>query len=121
MLSISLLSLPILGLLTHVAATPEVLERNLAYRSPYISHPALAIDTHKVHKRHLEAYAGVRREIRKRQIAIPEGEDDEYPLPGYGLGVADWSNADYIYAGDLNFTHSVASGESTVFIFHAVS
>ncbi|WVR08378.1 hypothetical protein IAU60_005433 [Kwoniella sp. DSM 27419] len=101
--------LPLLPLLTLVAASPAVLERNLAYRSPYLSHPDLAIDTKQVYKRHLVAAEEIR--LRKREQAIPEGKDSEYPQPGYGLGVTDWSNSDYIYSGPLNFTHSVASGD----------
>jgi alkaline phosphatase D len=107
--------LSLLGALSQVRCTPEILERNLAYKSPYISHPALAIDTAQVHHRHLEAAKLVRREIRKRQeqTRIPQdGMDVEYPKPSYGLGVTDWSNAGYIYAGDLNYTHNVASGGS---------
>lgn len=100
-------------------ATPEILEKNLAYRSPYVSHPALAIDTRAVHKRHLAASAEAHAEIRKRQeqVARPDGEPIEYPSypPGYGVGVAKWTNAQYVYAGELNFTHSVASGEFTFF------
>lgn len=101
-------------------ATPEILERNLAYRSPYVSHPALAIDTRAVHKRHLAANAEARAELRKRQeqVARPDGKPVEYPSypPGYGVGVAKWTNAQYVYGGELNYTHSVASGESTCWV-----
>ena len=102
--------LPLLGL---ASATPQILERNLAYRSPYVSHPALGIDTGDVHRRHIVARDEVRHEIRKRQkqTAAPGGKPEEYPTPGYGLGVTDWTDADVVYAGNLNFTHSVASGE----------
>jgi alkaline phosphatase D len=99
-------------------ATPEILERNLAYRSPYISHPALAIDTHAVHKRHLEANAQAHSEVtlrkRQEQVPRPAGEPVEYPSypPGYGIGVTKYTNAQYVYGGELNYTHSVASGMS---------
>lgn len=111
---LSLLSL--LPLLPLVLSTPAILEKNLNYRSPYIAHPALAIDTHQVHSRHLAARAEIRSEIQKRQVQVPKpsGKPDEYPTPNYGLGVADWGNAGYVYGGDLNFTHSVASGMSSV-------
>jgi alkaline phosphatase D len=99
-------------------ATPELLERNLAYRSPYVSHPALAIDTHAVHKRHLEANAQAHSEVtfrkRQEQVPRPAGEPVEYPSypPGYGIGVTKYTNAQYVYGGELNYTHSVASGMS---------
>jgi alkaline phosphatase D len=110
---LSSLAIPLVALLGNLArASPEIYERNLVYRSPYVSHPALGIDTQAVTKRHVEASLLVRREMQKRQEQTekPAGEDDEYPTPTYGLGVTDWSNAGYIYAGDLNFTHGIASG-----------
>ena len=97
-------------------ATPELIERNLAYRSPYVSHPALAIDTRAVHKRHLEANAQAHSEVtlrkRQEQVERPAGEPVEYPTypPGYGIGVTKYGNAQYVYGGELNYTHSVASG-----------
>lgn len=107
-----MLTFPLLALLGLASATPEIIQRNLNYRSPYVSHPALAIDTEDVHRRHLVARAEVKSELRKRQAtqAIPSGTPEDYPTAGYGLGVADWANADLIYAGELNYTHSVASG-----------
>lgn len=112
---ISLLSIIPLTLpsLTLISATPEILHRNLAYKSPYISDPSLSIDVQEVHKRHLAARDEIRSELRKRQITtVPkgQGEPQAYPEKGYGLGVVDWTDAEYIYSGDLNFTHSVASG-----------
>ena len=101
-------------------ATPELLERNLAYRSPYVSHPALAIDTHAVHKRHLEANVQAHSEVtlrkRQQQVPRPAGEPVEYPSypPGYGIGVTKYTNAQYVYGGELNYTHNVASGKSPV-------
>ena len=101
-----------LALVGFTQATPEIIERNLAYRSPYLSHPTLGIDTVNVHQRHLAAREEIRG-LRKRQAQtdVPDGKPDAYPTPGYGLGVTDWTDTDMIYAGDLNFTHSVASGK----------
>lgn len=106
--------LALLPLLTAISASPELISKNLNYRSPYNAHPGLAIDTREVHERHLQARSEVDSEITKRQLqtAKPSGTPDDYPVPNYGLGVADWSNAGYVYAGNLNFTHSVASGKS---------
>ncbi|EJU00869.1 hypothetical protein DACRYDRAFT_80307 [Dacryopinax primogenitus] len=47
----------------------------------------------------------------------PLGPFPQEPTPNTGdegyvkFGGADWSNADYIYSGSVNFTHSVASGD----------
>jgi len=103
--------LPLIGV---AIATPEVIERNLAYRSPYVSHPGLGIDTADVHRRHLAARDEVRHEMRKRQqqAGAPTGKPEAYPAPGYGLGVVDWTDADAVYAGKLNFSHGIASGRS---------
>ena len=109
--------LALLGLLSLFAVgrcTPEVYDRNLAYRSPYTEHPALAIDTRKVHERHVVASDNIKRGLRKRAdfIDFPEGDFNEYSKPAYSFGVTDWTTADHVYAGALNYTHSVASGES---------
>ena len=109
--------LALLGLLSLFAVgrcTPEVYDRNLAYRSPYTEHPALAIDTRKVHERHVVASDNIKRGLRKRAdfIDVPEGYFNEYSKPAYSFGVTDWTTADHVYAGALNYTHSVASGES---------
>jgi hypothetical protein len=106
---------------TRTAASPALIERNLAYRSPYSTEPGLAIDTEVVHKRHIAARAEVQRvveeRIRKRsvhedngEVRAPEGEPAENPLI-YGLGVAVWDH-DWVFGGDVNFTHGVASGMS---------
>ena len=99
-----------------LASSPEVLERNLVYRSPYSSHPGLALDTKSIHARHLAAGDEIEATLKKRAAATevrPSGSDDEYTYSGYGLGVAYWGDADYVYAGQLNYTHAVASGESS--------
>lgn len=95
-----------------ISATPDLIERNLAYRSPYTEHPALSIDAVEVHKRHLAARGEVESTISKRsKVPGPAGEADRYPST-YGLGVAKWES-EWVYGGDLNFTHDVASGESS--------
>lgn len=115
--------LPLLPLLTVTAATPALISKNLNYRSPYIAHPALGIDVEAVHARHLEARSKVDTEITKRQVQVarPSGTADDYPTPNYGLGVTDWDNAGYVYGGNLNFTHNVASGKSFQLIVDAVA
>lgn len=122
---IPLLATLLLGLVAH--ATPEILETNLAYRSPYLNEPGLSIDTRAVHARHVDSHVQIKREITlgklKRdlsgiarrdagEIVRPDGEPSGYTYKGYGLGVTDWGTAGYVYAGNLNFTHSVASGMS---------
>ena len=106
--------LSLLFLRSVLASSPETIERNLVYRSPYSSQPGLGLDTAAIHARHLSARAEIDTHLEKRaaQQPKPSGTNDEYTYSGYGLGVAWWNDADYIYAGQLNFTHSVASGES---------
>lgn len=91
------------------ASTNHLDRSNLAYRSPYANHDSLAVDTHAIAKRHEESHAI----LRKRQVkqAAPKGEPDNYITAGYGLGVVDWADASYIFGGNLNFTHAVASGD----------
>ncbi|KAJ9093940.1 hypothetical protein QFC20_007026 [Naganishia adeliensis] len=91
------------------ASTNHLDRSNLAYRSPYANHDSLAVDTHAIAKRHEESHAI----LRKRQMiqAAPTGEPDNYITAGYGLGVVDWADASYIFGGNLNFTHAVASGD----------
>ena len=119
--------LPLLAVLGLSTATPEILNANLAYRSPYSNEPGLAIDTEAVHARHADSHRQIKREIQRGhlkrevnrrvkrdgtgEIARPEGQSGEYTYKGYGLGVTDWGTAGYVYAGGLNYTHSVASGE----------
>ena len=91
-------------------ANPEVLERNLAFTSPFSNHPVLSHDTRSIADRH---HSAGRRAARKRQEQVlrPSTSPGTYTYVGYGLGVAYWDDASYIYAGGLNFTHSVASGK----------
>ena len=97
-----------------IVATPEILERNLAFRSPYTTQPGLALDTRSIHARHLKARDEIDALVKRQdpaQEAKPSGNNDEYTYSGYGLGIANWDDASYIYAGDLNYTHSIASGD----------
>lgn len=108
-----------------VLGSPELLERNFAYRSPYANQPGLSLDTHSIHKRQFQAGEQIRREhhhlARKRDTTdrddqghpMPEGEDGTYLYTGVSAQIANHGNAPYVYAGELNFTHSVASGESS--------
>lgn len=114
MLSALFTLLPFLAI---AQATPAILSQNINYRSPYITHPALGIDVEAVHTRHLQARREIDNEITKRQVQVarPSGTPEDYPLPNYGLGVTDWQNAGYVYGGNLNFTHSVASGMSSFY------
>lgn len=91
------------------ASTNHLDESNLVYRSPYANHDSLAVDTHAIVKRHEESHAI----LRKRQMKqdAPKGQPDNYITAGYGLGVVDWADASYIFGGNLNFTHAVASGD----------
>jgi hypothetical protein len=112
MLSILFALLPLLPL--GAVATPEILERNLVFRSPYLNEDILKRDTHAIHRRHLAARDEIDTRRRKRaapvQTAKPDGSPSTYTFSGYGAGVADWDESTYIYAGDLNYTHGVASG-----------
>lgn len=115
--------LPVLSLVAVLPAalsTPSVLNRNLAFRSPYTNEPHLGIDIAALHERHtaakrsLDAELGALRRGGKRQAqeVRPAGKPHGYTYAGYGLGVASWDDASYVHAGELNYTHSVASGES---------
>jgi hypothetical protein len=84
------------------------LANNLVYRSPYSNHEGLAMDTHAIEKRHLEASSALRK--RQAQTLAPSGTPDTYIWKG-DYATADWSSSSYIYAGAINFTHSVASGD----------
>lgn len=94
-----LILLPILPL---AVAGNHLDERNLNYRSPYLNLDYLAADTHTIAKRHEASYEI----LRKRAFTekAPDGEPNSYELSGYGLGAVDWSDAQYIYNGDLNFS-----------------
>jgi len=79
---------------------------NLAYRSPYTNHDGLAVNTHAIAKRHQES----KEVLQKRQSQpAPEGDASTYTLSGYGLGATNWSNADVIFAGDLNYSKSLVT------------
>jgi hypothetical protein len=100
---------------------PSILNRNLAFRSPYTNEPHLGIDVEALHERHTAAKRSLDAELgalarrggkRQAQELRPAGKPHGYTYAGYGLGVASWDDASYVYAGELNYTHSVASGES---------
>ncbi|KAJ3551377.1 hypothetical protein NM688_g4736 [Phlebia brevispora] len=83
-----------LGCSVAVQAT-TLLDRNLAYLSPFVGYPEFSHDTREIQARHI-AYA-------KRQEVDASGfTDDHYPT-FYG---GDFSNAPFIWSGGLNFTHS---------------
>lgn len=127
MLTTLLAFIPLLAAIP-ASASPALIEQNLAYRSPYLKEPGLAIDTHAVHARHLAARAKVHEIVQKRslvaglalsqekrgvhedngEVRAPEGEPAVNSLI-YGLGVAKWDH-DWVFGGDVNFTHGVASG-----------
>ena len=98
--------------LSATTANPEIYERNLAYRSPFVNHEILKRDTHEISARHAREGRHATRAFRKRQEQMPRPADEPNNVGyvGYGLGVAVWDDATYIYAGGLNFTHSIASG-----------
>ncbi|KAI0797673.1 PhoD-like phosphatase-domain-containing protein [Abortiporus biennis] len=83
-----------------VAQATELLDRNLAYSSPFIGIREFAHDTKAIQDRHIQHA--------KRQMIDSTGfSDDHYPT-FYG---GDFSNAPFIWNGGINFTHSVASGD----------
>ena len=103
-------------LLPLALANHEIYSSNLNFRSPYLSQPGLALDTRAIHARHQTESKIIKREAqlsrRQAQESRPDGQPTNYNYVGYGLGVTSWDDADYIYAGSINYTHSVASGES---------
>ncbi|QRV91470.1 alkaline phosphatase [Ceratobasidium sp. AG-Ba] len=76
-----------------------LLEANLGYRSPFIGHPQLGIDTRLLHKKHQLS-------ARQTTQSVPY-IDDSYPT-FYG---ADFSYAPSVWSGGITFTHNVASGD----------
>ncbi|KAH8107538.1 PhoD-like phosphatase-domain-containing protein [Phellopilus nigrolimitatus] len=78
-----------------ISANP--IDRNLAYRSPFVDHPHLGYDTRYIHAR-----------LAKRQVEKAGSFTDEHYPTWYG---ADFSNSPFIYSGGINFTHGVASGD----------
>ncbi|KAI0686730.1 PhoD-like phosphatase-domain-containing protein [Cytidiella melzeri] len=85
--------------LTAVSAT-ALLDRNLAYSSPFVGFPELARDTKAIEARHIEHA--------KRSMIGAEGFSDEAYPTFYG---SDFSNSHFIWNGGINFTHRVASGD----------
>ncbi|KAJ3786798.1 PhoD-like phosphatase-domain-containing protein [Lentinula aff. detonsa] len=94
------LLLPFIDYLASCEASTVLLNRNLAYSSPFTGHDQLAIDTKQLAKRHI-AHA-------RRQTEDATGFVDEHYTTFYG---GDFSNSPTIWKGGLNFTHSVASGD----------
>lgn len=112
-----------LALLLAVGLAPLALasySANMVYRSPSLNHPQLAVPVHKLARRSLHSVVN---HLAKRQVPDPEvpmdplGPFPQTSAPSSGDGAyvkyagADWTNAEYIYAGSVNFTHSVASGD----------
>ena len=107
----------LVGLLPLVAAAShEIYSSNLNYRSPYLSQPGMALDTREIHARHQAETKNIKRHLARRQLQQnrPDGAPINYNYVGYGQGVTDWDDADYVFGGSLNYTHAVASGESAV-------
>ncbi|KAF8078013.1 PhoD-like phosphatase-domain-containing protein [Lyophyllum atratum] len=90
-------ALPFLAVGTHAT---QLLDRNLAYRSPFAEHPQLAHNTQTIQKR-LVTHA-------RRQLQDAAPFKDDHYATFYG---ADFSNSPFIWNGGVNFTHSVASGD----------
>ncbi|KAJ3937067.1 MAG: PhoD-like phosphatase-domain-containing protein [Lentinula lateritia] len=87
---------------TSCRATTVLLDRNLAYGSPFSGHTQSAIDTREIAKRHI-AHA-------RRQTSTEDASpfvDKHYPT-FYG---GDFSNSPTIWKGGLNFTHSGTLGD----------
>ncbi|KAI0065426.1 hypothetical protein BV25DRAFT_1913479 [Artomyces pyxidatus] len=83
-----------------VVSGKALLDRNLAYRSPFHDHPQFAHDTNEIHARHVQHS--------RRQVQDAAGFDDDHYPTFYG---GDFSNSPFVWNGGLNFTHSVASGD----------
>jgi alkaline phosphatase D len=96
--------LPVVCLLATLALTAKAsFEANLVYRSPHPNVPELGISTHRLRARQLDPQGQGVQQLR------PPGPGDNYIR--YGDSAIDWSHADYIYGGSVNFTHGVASGD----------
>ncbi|EJD45874.1 hypothetical protein AURDEDRAFT_184531 [Auricularia subglabra TFB-10046 SS5] len=72
--------------------------RNIAYQSPFEAQPDLGYDLDSIHRR---------RNFRRQVVDANPFRDQHYVLYSGG----DFSNAPFIWAGGVNFTHSVASGD----------
>ncbi|KAF8879717.1 PhoD-like phosphatase-domain-containing protein [Infundibulicybe gibba] len=79
-----------------------LLDRNLAYKSPFADHPQFSHDTGAIQKRHIQHA--------RRQMPVEDATPfkDEHYATFYG---ADFSNSPFVWKGGLNFTHAVASGD----------
>ncbi|KAK0483555.1 PhoD-like phosphatase-domain-containing protein [Armillaria novae-zelandiae] len=91
-----MLSIFIFNLFLCLGATAtRLLERNLAYKSPFLDVPQLGHDIDALHKRHVQHV--------RRQIQDAGKFDDEHYVTFYG---GDFSNSPFIWSGGLNFTHA---------------
>ncbi|KAJ3857001.1 PhoD-like phosphatase-domain-containing protein [Lentinula lateritia] len=102
-----MINFPVLLLLTffHFTScrpTTVLLDRNLAYGSPFSGHTQSAIDTREIAKRHI---AHARRQTSTEDASL--FADKHYPT-FYG---GDFSNSPTIWKGGLNFTHSGTLGD----------
>ncbi|VDB87290.1 unnamed protein product [Peniophora sp. CBMAI 1063] len=94
-----MLSFRVLVWATAASAT-ALLDRNLAYRSPFGDHPQFSHDTWSIHARYVHHT--------RRQVEDASGLVDEHYPTFYGT---DFGNSPFIWSSGLNFTHSVASGD----------
>ncbi|KAK0228472.1 PhoD-like phosphatase-domain-containing protein [Armillaria fumosa] len=98
---INMLSILIFNLFLCLGATAtRLLERNLAYKSPFLDVPQLGHDIGNLHKRQVQHV--------RRQIQDAGKFEDEHYVTFYG---GDFSNSPFIWSGGLNFTHAAASGD----------
>nr|BAL02928.1 PhoD-like protein [Pholiota nameko] len=79
-------------------AAANFFHRNLAYHSPFATHPQLAHDTAKINENGIQ---------RRQDIDSAAFRDGHYTT-FYG---GDFSNTPFIWGGGVNFTHAVASGD----------
>ncbi|KAG7452581.1 uncharacterized protein BT62DRAFT_879359 [Guyanagaster necrorhizus] len=77
------------------ATATRFLERNLAYKSPFLDAPQLGHNIDNLHKRQVQH---VRRQMEDAGIF-----EDEHYVTFYG---SDFSNSPFIWSGGLNFTHA---------------
>ncbi|KAJ3492307.1 hypothetical protein NLI96_g25 [Meripilus lineatus] len=78
----------------------ELLDRNLAYMSPFVGFNEFSHDTRAIQAHHIRHA--------KRQMIDSTGLSDEHYPTFYG---GDFSNSPFVWGGGVNFTHSVASGD----------
>ncbi|KNZ77118.1 Alkaline phosphatase D [Termitomyces sp. J132] len=84
------------------AQATQLLDRNLAYRSPFINAPHLSLNTKSLEKRFQNAALG------RRQTQDASPFKDEHYFTFFG---GNFSNAQVVWSGGVNFTHRVASGD----------